>query len=86
MSFALTTGPETEIIADLPGKKRNGVSGPAAVRILEMVMRRPLRAVDVSNALQMPLDEVEGYIKGLIVKGAIRPKKQGEDIYYVAKY
>ena len=78
-------GPETEIIAALPRKQRNGVSGPASVRILEMVMRRPLRAVDVSNALQMPLDEVEGCIKGLIVKGAIRPKRQGEDIYYVAK-
>jgi hypothetical protein len=50
-----------------------------------MVMRRPLRAVDVSNALQLPLDEVEAFIKGLVVKGAIRQKSQGEDVYYVAK-
>ena len=78
-------GPETEIIADLQWKQIDGFSGSAMARILEMVVRRPLRAVDVSNALQLPLDEIEGYIKGLVVKGAIRPKRQGEDVYYVAK-
>ncbi|MFH0845001.1 MAG: radical SAM protein [Pseudomonadota bacterium] len=78
-------GPRAEIIAEAPFKKREGQSEYLATTVLEMAKRRPLRAVDVANALNIGLDETEGLIKGLLIKGAISRQEHSGEVYYLLK-
>ena len=78
-------GPRAEIIAEAPFKKREGQSEYLVTTVLEMAKRRPLRAVDVANALNIGLDETEGLIKGLLIKGAISRQEHSGEVYYLLK-
>ncbi|MFH1480040.1 MAG: radical SAM protein [Pseudomonadota bacterium] len=78
-------GPRAEIIAEAPFKKREGQSEYLATTVLEMAKRRPLRAVDVANALNIGLDETEGLIKGLLIKGAVSRQEHSGEVYYLLK-
>jgi len=75
-------GGNAEIIAEASINKREGKYGSLGSTVLEMARRRPLRAVDVSKALHIPLEEVAGIIKGLIIKGALREQEHSGEVYY----
>jgi wyosine [tRNA(Phe)-imidazoG37] synthetase (radical SAM superfamily) len=77
-------GDKAEIVTGDPvtGKGKNTDS--MAVSLLDMVRRRPLKPVDISNMLGLSFDEVEDLVKGLVIKGYIRKREHSGDIYYVS--
>lgn len=76
-------GENAEIIADAPLKKKKGPHDSLDTTVLEMARRRPLRAADIAHVLNMGLGEVEGLIKGLLLKGVLRQQEHSGEVYYV---
>ena len=77
-------GAKTEIIAGVPIKQKGRPYNSLANTVLDMARRRPLRAVDVANALNMPLEEVGRLIKGLRIKGFIHQQEHSGEVFYTA--
>jgi wyosine [tRNA(Phe)-imidazoG37] synthetase (radical SAM superfamily) len=76
-------GEKAEIIAEKPLRRRWGQYDTMVKSILEMAKRRPLRASDIATLFNMPLQEVEGLIKGLEIKGALRQQEHLGEMYYM---
>ena len=77
-------GDKAEIIADIPPEQRSQVFESYEDTILETARRRPMRAVDLANVLNLPLEDVEGLLEGLIGKGDLSVTGHGEETYYSA--
>ncbi|MGD9319737.1 MAG: radical SAM protein [Desulfobacteraceae bacterium] len=76
-------GEKAEIIAEAPLSRRWGQHDTVVESILEMAKRRPLRALDIATLFNMPLEEVEGVIKGLEIKGTLRQQEHLGEVYYM---
>lgn len=77
-------GDKAEIIADIPPEQRRQVFESYEDTILETARRRPMRAVDLANVLNLPLEDVEGLLEGLMGKGDLSVTGHGEETYYSA--
>lgn len=77
-------GHRAEIIADIPPERRPQVFESYEDTILETARRRPMRAVDLANVLNLPLEDVEGLLEGLLGKGDLSATGHGEETYYSA--
>lgn len=77
-------GERAEIIADIAPEQRRQVFESYEETILETARRRPMRAVDLANVLNLPLEEVEGLLEGLLGKGDLSARGHGEETYYSA--
>lgn len=75
-------GNGAEIIADIPPKKRRQVFESYRDTILETTRRRPMRAIDLANVLNLPLEDVTGLLEGLLGKGDLSATGHGEETYY----
>jgi wyosine [tRNA(Phe)-imidazoG37] synthetase (radical SAM superfamily) len=78
-------GPTAEIIADSPQVQPETPADSLVETILDMAKRRPVRARDVAGALNTPLAEVEGIMKGLQIKGTLEQREFAGDAYYIEK-
>ena len=76
-------GERAEIIAQTPLKHARGEEDTVNTTILEMAKRRPVRARDVANVCDIPLEEADSLIKGLVVKGALRQQEHEGEVYYM---
>ena len=76
-------GEKAEIIAQAPLKHTRGEDETINATILEMAKRRPVRARDVVNVCDIPLEEADSLIKGLVVKGALRQQEHEGEVYYM---
>ena len=77
-------GPRAEVIAHT-GPHGGGVAGQRTAEILlETVRRRPLRAVDIVDAMGMDPLEVDELIKGLLIKGFLRKQEHSGEIFYLS--
>lgn len=75
-------GERAEIIASTspkPGDRRHETLHAAVLALAE---RRPVRAVDVGRVLGLSEEEVDMLIKGLVVKGRLRPQVHLGETYY----
>jgi len=72
------------IIAGVPIKRKWRPYNSLANTVLDMARRRPLRAVDLANALNIPLEEVKNLIKGLRIKGFLHQQEHSGDVFYTA--
>ena len=77
-------GHRAEIIADIPPEQRPQVFESYEDTILETARRRPMRSVDLANVLNLPLEDVEGLLEGLLGKGDLSATGHGEETYYSA--
>jgi len=77
-------GESSEIVADSPFEERRQGAETLDLDFLSMVRRRPLRAIDIANALGLSIDDVEDLIKGLLIKGLICSQKHSGEIYYIS--
>ncbi|MGD9073853.1 MAG: radical SAM protein [Desulfobacteraceae bacterium] len=75
-------GERAEIIAEAPLRRKWGQHAAIVESILEMAKRRPLRALDVATLFDMPLEEAEGVVKGLEIKGTLRQQEHLGEVYY----
>ena len=77
-------GGNTEIVVEVPleGRKIKEVS--LINMLLDMIKIRPLSSVDISKALNIPRDEAEDMIKGLLIKGYIRKQEYSGKIFYLS--
>ena len=77
-------GKRAEIIAEGPVLEGRVKGDSLASGLLEMIKRKPLRTVDISNGLSLPVEEVEDLVKGLLIKGHIRKQEHLGNIYYLS--
>ncbi len=77
-------GDKVEIIADIPPEQRRQIFESYEDTILETARRRPMRAVDLANVLNLPLEDVEGLLESLMGKGDLSVTGHGEETYYSA--
>ncbi|MBW2065756.1 MAG: radical SAM protein [Deltaproteobacteria bacterium] len=75
-------GANAAIISHNRREKKAPRSTHLSASILEVVKRRPLRAIDVADALNAPLREVEAQMQTLVRKGELRAKRHADSIYY----
>jgi len=80
----LLLGKNAEVIAATPFGKE-GLSGQSSAKsLLDTVKRRPLRAIDIVNSLDLDPDDVKDLIKGLLIKGYIRKQEHSGEIFYLS--
>jgi wyosine [tRNA(Phe)-imidazoG37] synthetase (radical SAM superfamily) len=75
-------GNKAEIIADIAPEQRRQVFESYEGTILETARRRPVRAVDLANVLNLPLEKVEGLLETLLGKGDLSVTGHGKETYY----
>ncbi|MFC1863186.1 radical SAM protein [Thermodesulfobacteriota bacterium] len=77
-------GENAEIIADSSSEQKGAEYESLSSTVLEMAKRRPVSGFDIERILDIGVEEVEGILKGLLMKGKIKKRKhQGEDYYIV---
>jgi wyosine [tRNA(Phe)-imidazoG37] synthetase (radical SAM superfamily) len=77
-------GPMGEIIADRQRKSKDQRFDALFAQVLEMAKRRPVRATDVANALNVPLGKVKNLLRTLEKSGSLRSSEHGSDTFYTA--
>jgi len=77
-------GSRAEIVVDQPSKGKGTGKNPSMNAILEMARRRPVRSIDIVNALDLTKGDVDGLIKGMLIKGILRSQEQSGETYYLA--
>jgi wyosine [tRNA(Phe)-imidazoG37] synthetase (radical SAM superfamily) len=75
-------GSKAEIIADARPKAGDHPYDSLAVLITEMARRRPVRIVDVADALGIPADEAESVLSGLQAEGTLFSREHEGDLYF----
>lgn len=75
-------GETAEIIADVPRLSPSIKKDDNVMQILNMIKRRPVRDIDIANAMGIKMDEVRAILKGLLVKGMISMYKHLGETYY----
>jgi len=77
-------GVRAEIVAERRVTGERGNKEALVRSLLDMVRRRPLKPVDIANALRLSLGEVEGLVNELLIKGYISEKKHEGNVYYLS--
>ncbi|MBW1705850.1 MAG: radical SAM protein [Deltaproteobacteria bacterium] len=77
-------GEKAEIIAGVPVAAKKGKADTLIRDLLDMVKRRPLRSIDIVNAMGLSSDDVEDLVKGLLIKGYISRQEHSGEIYYLS--
>jgi wyosine [tRNA(Phe)-imidazoG37] synthetase (radical SAM superfamily) len=80
----LIFGEKSEIVAEVPIKIKTRKEEHLINSLLDMVKRRPLKQIDIVNALGLSTDETEDLIKSLLIKGYIRRQSHSGDIYFLS--
>ena len=80
----LLFGKNAEVIAGTPVSKEMLSGQTSAEILLDTVKRRPLRAIDIVNSLDLDPGEVDDLIKCLLIKGSIRKQKHSGEIFYLS--
>jgi len=78
-------GEKAEIVAHSPRNKSAGRADSRIAAVIEMARRRPVRAVDISSTLDIPVEETERMMKGMVIKGHVRLKEHGGEKFYIAE-
>jgi wyosine [tRNA(Phe)-imidazoG37] synthetase (radical SAM superfamily) len=73
-----------ETIADRQRKPKDQRSDALFAQVLEMAKRRPVRAMDVANALNAPLGQVKNLLRILEERGSLRSREHGSETFYIA--
>jgi wyosine [tRNA(Phe)-imidazoG37] synthetase (radical SAM superfamily) len=77
-------GERAEIIAGVPFAAKKGKANTLIRDLLDMLKRRPLRSIDIANAMGLSPHDVEDLVKGLLIKGYISRKAHSGEIYYLS--
>jgi wyosine [tRNA(Phe)-imidazoG37] synthetase (radical SAM superfamily) len=75
-------GVKAELIAHTPFEETGVEYDSPAKMVLDMIKRRPVRDIDIAHVLNMRPEEVEGLVKGLLIKGLIHKHKHSGEIFY----
>jgi wyosine [tRNA(Phe)-imidazoG37] synthetase (radical SAM superfamily) len=75
-------GSKAEIIADAKPKGGDHSHDSLLVLITEMAKRRPVRIVDVANALDIPVNEAENVLNSLQSEGTLFSREHEGDLYF----
>jgi wyosine [tRNA(Phe)-imidazoG37] synthetase (radical SAM superfamily) len=76
-------GKRAEIIAGRPFQPEKPERGAMVRDFLDMVKRRPLRTVDIAHSLGLSHDDVEDFVKGLLVKGYVSRREHSGETFYL---
>ena len=77
-------GKRAEIIAGVPVEAKKGKADTLIRDFLDIVKRRPLRSIDIANAMGLSSGDVEDLVKGLLIKGYISRQAHSGEIYYLS--
>jgi wyosine [tRNA(Phe)-imidazoG37] synthetase (radical SAM superfamily) len=76
-------GDRAEIIAEAPFKAHSSSHRAVEEPIMEMTQRRPMRAVDIAQSLDLTLGDVEEIISDLVARGFLHERHHSSEIYYL---
>ncbi len=76
-------GKKAEIISSSIATRKGPERESVIEQFLEMIKRRPLREIDLVAALDLPKEEIQGLIKGLLIKGIIKSYEHSGSIFYL---
>ena len=80
----LFLGERAEIVADIGAVIISVERHKKQEALLETARRRPLRVKDMAGSLGMSVGEVEGMVKGLLIKGYLRRQDHSGEIFYIS--
>lgn len=78
-------GVNTEIIADSSSEQKGAEYESLSSAVLEMAKRRPVSALDIARVLDIEIVEVEGILKGFLIKGRIKKREHHGENYYIVE-
>lgn len=78
-------GNRAEVIGYPPSKKKHVGHDSARLSVIEMARRRPVRLIDIAEALNKTRDDAEQLIKGMVIKGDLSEKRHGGEVFFIAK-
>ncbi len=78
-------GKKAEIIAHSLGKRSAGETESRNTAIIEMAKRRPVRSIDIVQSLNIPMEETERIVKGLVIKGGLKKQEHEGEIFFIAQ-
>jgi len=78
-------GSGTEVIGYPPSKKKHIEHDSARLSVIEMAKRRPVRLMDIAEALNKTLENTEQLIKGMVIKGDLSEKRHGGEVFFTAR-
>lgn len=78
-------GDRAEVIGYPPSKKKHIEHESARLSVIEMARRRPVRLIDIAEALNKTRQETEQLIKGMLIKGDLSAKRHRDEVFYQAK-
>jgi len=78
-------GNKAEIIAYSPSDKKATGYDSESISVIEMARRRPVRLIDIADALNITSEETGRLIKGMLIKGDIFEREHGGERFYVAR-
>jgi wyosine [tRNA(Phe)-imidazoG37] synthetase (radical SAM superfamily) len=76
-------GHKAEIVAGFAANHSKRTTDSFLTYVTEAAKRRPLRVLDIANAMNMDMNDAESLIKGLVIKGHLREQRHSGEIYYV---
>lgn len=71
-------------MAGAPAAGIKKVQNSLAGALIDMIRRRPLKRIDIANSLEPSMDDVDGLVKGLLIKGYIRKQEHSAENYYLS--
>ena len=77
-------GQKAEIVAGAPVTGIKKVQNSLAGEVIDMIRRRPLKRIDIANSLELSMEDVDGLVKGLLIKGYIRKQEHSGETYYLS--
>ncbi len=77
-------GDKAEIIADSPTERKEQQYASQSEAIIEMARRRPIRAVDAAEVLNVPLQGVQELLETLVQAGRLRLQEHSGEGFYLA--
>jgi len=75
-------GDRAEVVAEASSRQEGARYDSLTETVLEIARRRPVRATDLAQVLNVPLAEVERLIHGLRLKGRIKGHEHAGEVYY----
>jgi wyosine [tRNA(Phe)-imidazoG37] synthetase (radical SAM superfamily) len=77
-------GERAEIIAGVPVAAKEGKADTLIRDLLDMLKRRPLRSIDIANAMGLSPHDIDDLVNGLLIKGYISRQTYSGETYYLS--
>ena len=72
------------MVAGAPTTGIKKVQNSLAGALIDMIRRRPLKWIDIANSLDPSMEDMDGLVKNLLIKGSIHKQERSGETYYLS--